>query len=229
MGMATLPPRSLLASASGLFSFLLLASALAGQSPGAELRGRVADARDAPIAGAVVLLHAVGEQSGAEVARDTADDAGRFAISFEPEDGPLYFVATRIGGDIFIGQPFRQVPAGELVLRAGAGVDPLRLDGFENAGSSPGSAAVADDAAGHGGWWVGAVAIGLVALIAGIVHRGRHRPPRARELMVEIARLDEQRARVAGMGSEEAYRARRTELRDRLVEALELDHDAHRH
>lgn len=229
MPMPAVLHRSLLAAASGLSSFLVLVAPLDAQSEQAVLRGRVLDARDSAVAGAAVVLHAVTGDAGVELDRDTADDAGAFRLDFDFREGPLYFIATRLDDRIYMAEPFRQPPVDEIVLRAGPGVPPLDLQGFEPAPvSAPPSAAAADESA-HAGWWVAAIAAIVVGFVAWLVHRGRRRAPRARELLVEIARLDEQRARAGDAGSEESYRARRAELRARLVEALELDDDADRH
>ena len=219
--------KGLLAVAGGLFSFLALAQPLHAQTQ-QTLRGRVADAADDPVPGAVVLLHAITDAGGTELARDTADAAGSFELSAEFADGPLYFVATRLEGDIFVGEPFRRPPASEIVLRAGAGVEPLPLDGATAvADGAAGSVDAGEDAA-HDGWLVAVIAAMLVGGVAWLTHRSRARAPRARELLVEIARLDEARAAAAD-GADEPYRARRAELRARLIEALELDADADRH
>ncbi|HUF12079.1 MAG TPA: hypothetical protein VMN78_03175 [Longimicrobiales bacterium] len=224
--MSPLRIESLLAVAGGLFSFLVLAQPVAAQNL-SVVQGRVADGADNPIGDVVVVLHQVTGATGVELDRDSTDAAGAFELRYAHEDGPLYFVATRIDGDIFMGEPFRAPPAGQVVLRAGAGVEPLRLEGMQ-AATSRAAAPPADDAA-HRGWWVAAIGAIILGFVAWLGHRGRHRAPRARELMLEIARLDENRADAAHAGSEESYRARRAELRDRLVEALELDHDADRH
>ncbi len=216
--------KGLLACASGLFSFLTFASPLHAQTTH-TLRGRVADAAGDPIAGAVVLLHAVTDAAGTELDRDTADVSGVFELQLAFEDGPLYFVATRVDGDIFMAEPFREPPAGELVLRAGAGVEPLRLDGVGAEPAMMPATRAVDEA--HDGWWVALIAAMLVGGIAWVTHR-RTRAPHARELLVELARLDEARAAAPG-GADEGYRARRDDLRARLVEALELDPDADRH
>ena len=224
--MSGIRTRGLLAVASGLFSFVMCASPLSAQQP---LRGRVSDAADNPIPGAVVLLHAVTEDAGRELDRDTADADGRFELSYEFESGALYFVATRVEGEIFMAEPFRDIPTGDVDLRAGAGVEPLRMGGAIDA-----PAAAAPAAAGpvreseHGGWWVAAIGAAIVGAVLWVVQRNRRRAPRARELMLEIARLDEARTSAAGP-PDDVYRARRDDLRARLVEALELDPDADRH
>lgn len=228
MTMPFLCNRSLLASASGLLSLLLIATPLVAQDSTTVVRGRVADGADIPLDGAVVVLHAMSGESGVEVARDTANAAGEFELRYSPQGGSLYFLATRIAGDIFMGEPFREAPVGAIVLRAGPGVEPLRFAGGQPADSRVGAAAPVEDTA-HRGWWVAVIGAMILGFVAWLVHRGRRRAPRARELMLEIARLDEARADAAGTGSDESYRTRRAELRARLVEALELDHDADRH
>jgi len=190
------------------------------------VRGRVADAADNPIPGVVVLLHAITEAGGSEIDRDTADAGGGFELSFDFQSGPLYFVATRVEGQIFMADPFRALPDEAIVLRAGPGVEPLSLDALAASPTDPAAAAPADERA-HEGWWVAAIAAVIVGAVSWLVQRTRGRAPRARELLLEIARLDE--AHAASPGSEEAYHARRNELRARLDEALELDPHADRH
>ena len=213
----------------GAVVLLPSATPLQAQAEASVLRGRVADARDSALVGAVVVLHAVTDDAGIEVDRDTADEAGAFELRFEPQDGPLYFVATRIDGQIYMAEPFREPPGTDIVLRAGTGVQPLDLGGVAAPARTTTTGLTTSEDGGHAGWWVAAIALVVIGFVAWIVHRGRRRPSRARELLLEIARLDENRARAAGAGSEESYRARRAELRGRLVEALELDDDAHRH
>ena len=243
MRMRSVPNRSLLAVASGLFSLLAHAAPLAAQDAAAVLSGRVADGADDPVAGAVVVLHALSDGAGVELDRDTTDARGSFQLRYEHENGPLYFVATRVAGEIFMSEPFRERPTGDLLLLAGAGVEPLRLDGLGappgGPGGAPGTARAtgATDATGaagsadaaHGGWWVAVIGTVIIGLVALLLHRGRRRPPRARELMVEIARLDETHASNPANREDGSYRTRRAELRERLTEALELDPDADRH
>ena len=220
-------PKGLLAFAGGLFCLSALAPLPLRAHQGlTTVSGRVADAADNPLAGAVVLLHAITDQGGTELARDTADATGAFRLEFVLEEGSLYFVATRVGGDIFMAEPFREAPARDIVLRAGAGVEPLRLD--ELAASPPAGPVPGAEERAHDGWWVALLAALIVGGVVWLVHRGRVRAPRARELMVELARLDETRASVPG-AADDGYRVRREELRTRLLEALELDPDADRH
>ena len=218
-----------LASAGGLLVLLALAAPLAAQAGPTVLRGRVADASDAPLAGAVVVLHAVTDEAGVELDRDTADETGSFELAFTPEAGPLYFVATRIDGEIYMAEPFREPPADDVLLRAGSGVEPLSLGGFESAPATVPGESGSPAGSAHGGWWVAIIAAVIVGSVAWLAHRTRHRAPRARELLLEIARLDENRERAGATVPEDGYLARRAELRERLVEALELDHDADRH
>lgn len=219
--------RSLLVLSSGLFAWIPAARPAAAQTD-AVVEGRVADATDVPLDGAVVVLHAVGETAGVELDRDTADAEGRFRLAYRHEDGMLYFVATRIGQDIFMAEPFRDPVETDLVLRAGAGVEPLRM-GAPSPSTAPLPAAVTADAttgrARHAGWWVAAIGLFVVGLVALLVHRSRYQAPRARELMVEIARLDER----LGGAPDPTGHVRRESLRKQLVEALELDDDAARH
>ncbi|HEX6588847.1 MAG TPA: carboxypeptidase-like regulatory domain-containing protein, partial [Longimicrobiales bacterium] len=167
--------QGLAAAAGGLFCLLLAASSFATSPVAAQervtIRGRVADADDNPIAGAVVLLHAIGDDAGQEVTRDTADATGAFELAFSMDEGPLYFVATRVDGAIFMGDPFREVPAGELVLRAGAGVEPLDLGGV-----TPGPATTrampvqsAQDESRQALFWVLVIGGAVAALVAWLV------------------------------------------------------------
>ena len=206
---------------------LLLAASLGAQDR-VTVRGRVADASDTPIPSAVVLLHALADESGREVARDTASREGEFELTFAMEQGPLYFLATRVDGDIFMSDPFREAPAGAVVLRAGAGVAPLQLDGLT---PGPATQSVMPRRGGEEGralLWVFAIGATVTGLVGWLLARGRHRAPRARELFLELARLDESQA-ASPAQPEATYRARRDELRGRLVEALALDPDADRH
>lgn len=224
--MSHIRSRGLPAVAGGLL-FLLLATPAAAQDR-VTIRGRVADASDNPIAAAVVLLHAIGDDSGREVTRDTADDNGAFELAFAIEEGALYFVATRVEGNIFMSEPFRDEPPGELVLRAGAGVEPLQLDGMTPGAATQPVVAERGSETGRALVWVLVIGAAVAGLVAWVVARGRRRAPRARELLLELARLDEAHAASAGQ-PDATYRARRDELRGRLAEALALDPDADRH
>ena len=217
----------LLALAGGLFSLILIAAPAAAQE---TLRGTVLDGADSPIGGAVVLLHAVSDDSGTELDRDTAGADGSFELRYEFEEGPLYFVATRVDGEIFMAEPFREPPAsGEIVLRAGEGVEPLDMGGMDAEAPGAAPAATPIRESGSGAVWVVIIAAAIFAIVAWLIARSRRRAPRARELLLEIARLDETHATAGAGASDEGYRTRRAELRARLAEALELDPDAHRH
>lgn len=87
-----------------------------GGAPGAlaqepTLRGRVLLGPDSlPLAGAEVFLHAVGQDTGAVVRRDSADEDGRFAFRVPPADsGTLYLVTVRHDGVLYHGPPFHRV------------------------------------------------------------------------------------------------------------------------
>ena len=225
MSLSVMRTRIPLVLACGFFAAFAVAGPAAAQE---TLRGRVADGSDSPIAGAVVLLHAVTDDAGRELDRDTAAADGTFELNFTFEEGPLYFVATRVNGEIFMAEPFREVPTTEVDLRAGPGVEPLRMDGGAG-GATPSPAAPASRPdEGHGIIWVLLIGAAILGIVARLVLRGRRRAPRARELLLEIARLDEARA-ASPAADPDAYRARREDLRARLVEALELDPHADRH
>ena len=219
MGRGLLGPVRLLPVALGL---LLTSPPLAAQQ---TLRGRVLDANDRPVAGALVVLHGLTDRGGAEFARDQADASGDFTLLVPEADGTTFFAATRIDGDLFVGPVFQQEAPDPYVLRAGAGVRPFPLPDRAQVPSTRETAR----ASSHGGWWVALLAALLLGVVALLALRGRYRPSHARELMVEIARLD----LAHGTGPQDnrdaaarSYRTRRATLRRQLDEAIATGSDA---
>lgn len=219
--------RSLLAVAGGLF---FLASHASGQR---TLEGTVVNGAGEPLGRAVVVLHGLSPEGGAELARDTADATGRFTLDVPGMGSALFFVATRIDGDLFVGPTFRDVVPDSYTLPAGAGVQPFPLAGASTGtpamGGTATRAAGQTDSSSHGGWWVALIALVIAAVVALLGYRARRRPSHARQLMLDIARLDLEHGKAsagAAPATEHAYRTRRRELRERLDEAIALEGDA---
>lgn len=209
----------------------LCAAPLAAQE---DVAGSVVDGSGIPVAGAVVVLHGLSDAGGAELDRDTSDATGAFVLQMPEGNASMYFVATRLGGELYVGPTFRTAPPEPYVLPAGAGVQPFLLAG-EGAlpparGGAPAAGAAGRVAPTRGGgdaWWVALIAAAIIALVALLALRGRARPSRSRELMVEIARLDRrQRQASAAESPAPVYDERRAELRRQLDEAIALEGDA---
>lgn len=219
--------RSLPALAGGLFAF---AAPVAAQQP---LHGRVLDANDRPVAGADLVLHGLTDRGGAELDRAIADADGAFTVTLPDSLSgaeAMFFVATRIGGDLFVGPTFREVPGETYVLRAGTGVEPFRLPETAN-GAVAATPGAAPSEASQSGWWVALIALALATVVALVVYRVRRRPPVSRELFVELATLDERHAAASPAGAAERrrYEERRAALSERAAEALRMEGDAARY
>ncbi|HEY8484225.1 MAG TPA: carboxypeptidase-like regulatory domain-containing protein [Longimicrobiales bacterium] len=183
-----------------------------------SLQGRVLDAAGQPLAGQEVVLHRVTPAGGAAVARATSGADGRFVLRVEGAGGPdaLYFAATIYDGTLYIGTPFRGSvpPDAEYVLVVGG--DSAAVAGLPGAVQAPGS--------GVGGGAGFAVLVAVCGLTGGlglvvVRRRGLQAIRRQRELLIELAQLDERygdRQGEADGAESEAYRQARAALCERL-------------
>jgi hypothetical protein len=183
-----------------------------------RLQGRVLDAAGQPLAGQEVVLHRVTPAGGAAVARATSGADGRFALRVDGAGGPdaLYFAATIYDGTLYIGTPFRGSvpPDAEYVLVVGA--NPAAVVGLTAAAQAPG--------AGEGGGAGFAVLVAVCGLAGGlgllvVRRRGLQAIRRQREILIELAQLDERyagRPGKADAAESEAYRQTRATLCERL-------------
>jgi len=203
------------AAALALALALALPLSLQAQQP---LNGVVVDGGGQPLAGAVVVLHSVSDAGGEELDRDTTGSDGAFRLTVPDDAGGVVFAATRIDGDLFVGDTFRGAPPAEYVLRAGPGVEPFPMPATPALPAQRAPVGTADDS--HGGFWVALIALALLAAVALITLRVRRRPPASRELMLEIARID--RTTAEGTAADR-LRARREELMQRLEQTAAHD------
>ena len=179
---------------------LALGAAAAGPLPtGAQevpgaLDGQVIGPDGSPVSGQVVVLHRVAGGSGATVAEDTSDAEGRFTLRFEPasdEATATYFVASRWEGELYIGPPFRTPidTAGDYTMQVGVpGTSASTLLGTAAQRPQPMAAPAPFP---YRTWLFLIIPLLVMALAAGyLLTRGRGRL-RRRQLLLEIARLDE--------------------------------------
>lgn len=205
---------SLLAVAGGL----LAVHAAAAQ--GAALQGQVVGP-DGPVTGLDVALHRVTPEGGANIDEATTDDDGRFtfAVKFSMADSAVYFAAVRMDDELYVGTPIREVPAEPYVIRVGPGAASVPMGG---AGPVNGMAAPPPE---QGGSNTGTLAVFLViglGILGVVVYAMAHTlgsgPDRRRELLVELAALEEAMAGEALSDEERtAHNERRALLRGRLL------------
>ncbi|MEX2283158.1 MAG: Ig-like domain-containing protein [Gemmatimonadota bacterium] len=180
---------------------LAWAALLSAQQPHV-LNGRVMNGMNA-VPNQPVSLHQVTADGGNTLATDTTDADGRFVLTFGPaaaDDGGVHFVAARYDGKLYIGDTFRNDPPPGYALRVGPGATPIELGTPQ---PTPNRA-------------------GLVVLVVSIIVFGsvfffaaRQRRESARQLLVEIADLDNNNERTARPN----YEQERAELMRRLRES----------
>lgn len=219
--------RAAVAVLSGLLAFLATGHALAVPTAAQEIAGVAMDSAGRPLTGVPVALHRVGGGlGGATVASATTGDEGRFRFEIEAVDSAVYFVAMRHDGLMYIGPMARggvervtdyviqaapETEAGA-VASALSGVPPAPMTAPVGAPGRPGQT---PDAVGTGAAWLVAILALVVAAIFLATAPG-YRTRRRRELVIELARLENRLA--AEPGSEaEADRRRRDALRERLA------------
>ncbi len=182
----------------------------------AELAGRVVGP-DGPVADLPVALHRVTPAGGATIDEAVTDREGRFSFTIDVQaDSAVYFAATRVAGELFVGPPVRgAVPAEPYVIQVGTGqaVTPMP-------GTPTGPMAAPGTGDGDNGM-VLVVFIVLGLLVAGVVTFAMWRtlghPGNRRRLLVELAEVEEALAGGAGDADRRELEERRTGLRERLV------------
>lgn len=192
---------------------LLLPTGLSAQNP--RLRGVVTDPEGLPVAGITVSLHRVSEQGGGEeVGRDVTGEDGRFeiVIGADHREGGVYFAATRFEGTLYMGEPFRSLAD----LPDGFDYPIIIGSGGITAGPAVQQPPAPPPSDGRG--LVLIIAAAALLAISLPFLRSR-RKDNAREVLAEIARLDEEFAARPGGPSPESdpeYIAAREALQDRL-------------
>jgi hypothetical protein len=148
-----------------------------------QLHGRVLSG-GTPVAGQPVALHRVTSSGGETLDGDTTDTQGNFTVRLDRLDGSaVHFIATRYEGEFYIGDTFRDELPTQYLLRVGPGATPLDLTpAMPTASVAPSRETNA----------AGAVVVGLALLLLGgvIALAARRRRAPARQLLVEIADLD---------------------------------------
>ncbi|HUG39139.1 MAG TPA: carboxypeptidase-like regulatory domain-containing protein [Longimicrobiales bacterium] len=202
----------------GLLSTLLLADPVRAQ----EIAGTAVDSAGRPLPDVPVALHRVGGGSGASVAAATTDAEGRFRFTIEAVDSAVYFVAMRHGNALYIGPPVRGgvERVTDYVLRAAPGTEAGAVASALGGGPLPPGAASpgvgAPGVAGDGAVWF-VVILALAVATVFVTTAPRYRRRRRRELVLELARI-ENRLAAAGPGADTAAdQRRRAALRERLT------------
>ena len=192
-----------------------------------EIRGLALDSAGEPIVGEPVALHRVGGMGGSSVATATTDDSGRFHFDIQVADSALYFAAIRHDGKMYIGPPARGGAERviDYVLRATADAEAGRiasaLSGTGTSGSAPpfmGAATAAQDARDNstGALWLVAL-LAVTAATLFLFTAPRYRQRRTRDLLVELATLENRLADPGFEGDREEAERRRERIRERLA------------
>lgn len=201
-------------------SLALLLLAGAGPAAGQEIAGVAVDSAGRPLPGVPLALHRIGGGSGANVATGATDPDGRFRFLIEVVDSAVYFVAMRHDDRMYIGPPARggSERVTDYVVRAEpaseAGAVASALSGGEarpldaRSSSSPASA-------GTGAVWLVPV-LGLIVAAIFLTAAPDYRRRRQREMVLELARV-ENRLAAGGAGADPEDRRRRDTLRERLA------------
>ena len=194
---------------------------------GQEISGVALDQAGQPIPGIPVALHRVGGGGGgATVAATTTGEDGGFEFLIEALDSAVYFVAMRHDERMYIGPPARggAERVTDYVIRAEPGSEAGAVaSALSGSGPVPG-APLAPQAArpgmggGAGGgavWFV--VILAIVVAATFVTTAPGYRRKRSREMVMELARV-ENRLAAAGPDADTAADARRRdELRARLA------------
>lgn len=190
-------------------AFLLVFASFAdGQT---TITGRVIDPEGKPVANQSVLLHAVQESAGSNVASDTTDASGAFALNVPTTDPKsIYFVAVLYEGALYMGEMMRPpFPEGQDYI-VQVGVNPVDLGAPANEAPAPAPPTTGSERT--AGIFV---VVAAVAIIAGLIIAGiRRRPPARRRWLVELARIEDEIADATGDTA--ILEKRRAELRTRL-------------
>ncbi|MGH7501498.1 MAG: hypothetical protein ACREL7_07020 [Longimicrobiales bacterium] len=152
------------------------------------MSGRLVDTAGVAVPDLDVVLHRVDEAGGARVAEGRADARGEFTLR-SGEDaiaGAVYFVAARLGANLYIGPFVRSpFPTGDYMVvvggkpaNVGAATPPSMASPQVRSPASPRR------------WWLAILpAIGLVA-VAGFAAVRARGPSSQRRLLIRIAELD---------------------------------------
>lgn len=203
--------------------FALAPTPSAAQAP--TLQGVVVDETGAPVPDAAVLLHRLSDAAGGAVGTDTTDAGGRFGFSLEGAGEAVHFAAVRDdAGTLFVGPIFNgtdapadyrivvrdDAPAGAVIMADGSILPPVGGAGPPaGAGQAPASTPEPPPPLA-----TAAIFVFVLALMAGALlwlRRG-HRRGERRELLLELATLEER----GDAADREGFERERASLRERL-------------
>jgi hypothetical protein len=194
-----------------------------------EIQGVALGPAGEPLPGVVVALHRVGDMgAGANVASVTTDAEGRFRFEIAAPDSALYFAAMRYDGLMYIGPPAmggaQRITDYPLVAdpaaEAGAVASALSGEPMGVVQGPPARDPRAAPAGGQGGgegalWIVGILALTAAALFMTTAPRYRRR--RTRDLLIEVATLENRLAEGPPSDERRELMRRRDQIRDRLA------------
>lgn len=186
-----------------------------------ELAGTAVDSAGRPLPSVPVALHRVGGGSGASVAAASTDRDGRFRFVIERPDSALYFVAMRHGERMYIGPPVRggAERVMDYVVRAEAGNEVGAVaSALGGRGAAPRTLAPPGPpaASGEGAVWL-LVVLALVVAAVFVTTAPAYRRRRGREMVMELARIENRLAAAAPGSDTTADQRRRESLRERLT------------
>jgi hypothetical protein len=198
-----------------LLCALLLLPNVNLQSSDIRIGGRAVDTTGAPVPGIDVVLHRFSMATGgALLGSMTTDSAGRFllTVSEAADTSAVYFAASRVDGQLYIG-PFIRAPGADdyqLVI-GGEAISLGDATGMPMTGIDP-----ATTAAPPRNWSAPLLpAAALLALAAWALALAA-RPQRRRRLLIRLATLDEEMA-------ESGVDSQRQRERDRILDRLLAD------
>lgn len=202
----------LLVCASGL----LLWDGVAAQDT--RFRGRIIDAQGQPVPSLTVSLHRVTRNGGAVTTQALSGREGEFTFSIQTQSTDseaVFFVATRYLGQLYLGQPFRQlVPTtGDYTVLVGAGG--VTASGFLNPAAAPKVEQRPVTLSTQTVLLLLAITFGTLALVAaGLAGNAPQRArKRRRASLLQLARLEEKQSNSAEHGE---LNTRRNDLLRRI-------------
>jgi hypothetical protein len=179
--------------------------------------GRVIGADTMPMAGQPVMLHRVDAAGGATIAEDVtaADGTFRMGAPASADAEAVYFVASRLDGELYIGPPFRATDESAANQLLQVGVPAMSATALLEGQQAPVVGAPMRRPATPSNWLLLIVPLVGVAAAALWMLIPRGTIPEQRQLLIRVAELDERLA-AAPPGQRETLRAERDQLMARL-------------
>lgn len=197
---------------------LVLVPALASAQD-VTVRGRVLGPDNAPLADQRVVLHRVDGTGGATIAEavSAADGGFELAATVPPDTGAVYFVAARYDEELYIGPPFRpdDGSATDQVIQVGV---PAMSATSMLAETQEGFMPPPRRPEPTRGWMLLAIPLLGVIGVAAYALIPRNSIPRDRQLLRQVAELDERLATAP-----DAQKVALLEERRQLVAQLSAD------